>query len=73
MLVRAKGFIGWNEGNVRLHKTQANEIPNFVRNLLWGIHRDECFKPVELKDGEVKRDMYLRFFQSGWDRFHQAT
>jgi len=28
---------------------------------------------VEIDDGIVKRDTYIRFYQSGWNRFHEKT
>jgi hypothetical protein len=72
ILARSKGNVLWAEDGVEMHKWQVTELPNFVRNLFWGIHREECFKEVELPDGELKRDQYLRFFQSGWEKFHEG-
>jgi hypothetical protein len=73
IVARSKGYVNWSNADVRLHKGQLAEITNFVRNLVWGIHREECFKEVELDEGVMKRDMYLRFYQSGWNKFHEKT
>jgi hypothetical protein len=76
LVARSKGYVQWtgNEhGKVELRPYQIKELPNFVRNLLWGIHRDECFKEVDIDEGVVKRDAYLRFYQAGWAKFHEKT
>jgi hypothetical protein len=72
ILARSKGYVMWGDGGVDMQNYHVVELPNFVRNLLWGIHREECFKEVELPEGELKRDQYLRFFQSGWEKFHEG-
>lgn len=72
IVARAKGYVTWGDGGVDMHKSSVIELPNFVRNLFWGIHREECFKEVELPDGELKRDQYLRFYQAGWEKFHEG-
>lgn len=72
IVARSKGYVTWGDGGVDMHKSNVIELPNFVRNLFWGIHRDECFKEVELPDGEVKRDQYMRFYQAGWEKFHEG-
>jgi hypothetical protein len=72
ILARSKGYVAWGDGGVDMHKHNVIELPNFVRNLFWGIHREECFKEVELPDGELKRDQYLRFYQGGWEKFHEG-
>jgi hypothetical protein len=76
LVARSKGYVQWSgneHGTVDLRPHQIKELPNFVRNLLWGIHRDECFKEVELPEGEIRRDTYLRFYQAGWAKFHEKT
>jgi hypothetical protein len=72
ILARSKGYVTWGDGGVDMHKHSVIELPNFVRNLLWGIHREECFKEIELPEGELKRDQYLRFYQAGWEKFHEG-
>ena len=76
LVARSKGYVQWSgneNGRVDLRPYQIKELPNFVRNLLLGIHRDECFKEVEIDEGVVKRDAYIRFYQAGWAKFHEKT
>ena len=73
ILARGHGYPAWNSGGIKLDKHHALTLPNFVRSILLGIHRDECFNEIELPDGEVKLDNYLRYYKSGWQAFHQGT
>jgi hypothetical protein len=52
--------------------THINEA-SFKRafdNLVLGYHRDEVFVERVREEGQVKKDPYGKYFQSGWDRLH---
>ena len=51
---------------------QWDRAKNLLKNTLWGMHRDEVFKEVGVKEGVVKKDTYARFFDSGWDAYHAS-
>jgi len=38
--------------------------------LILGYHRDELFIEKERELGEVKKDPYKKYFESGWERLH---
>lgn len=40
-------------------------------NLMLGYHRDEVFGVKEREVGDVKRDPYIKYFESGWRRLHE--
>jgi hypothetical protein len=73
ILARGQGYPAWKIDGIKLDQHQAKDLPNFVREILLGIHREECFSEIELPDGEVKLDRYARYYKSGWQSFHQGT
>ena len=52
--------------------THINEA-SFKRafdNLVLGYHRDEVFVEKIREEGQVKKDPYGKYYESGWGRFH---
>ena len=74
ILARGQGFPEWNgSSGIKINEHHANDLPNFVRSIILGIHRDECFNEIELPDGELKLDSYRGYYKSGWQEFHEGT
>lgn len=51
------------------HINEANFKQAFD-GLVLGYHRDEVFMEKEREAGEVKKDPYKKYFESGWGRLH---
>jgi hypothetical protein len=41
-----------------------------LNEMLLGLHRDEVLVRTEVPLGIVKKDSNARFFEAGWDRYH---
>lgn len=73
ILARGQGYPAWKIEGIKLDKHQVKDLPNFVREILLGIHREDCFSESERPLGEVKLDRYARYYKGGWQTFHQGT
>jgi hypothetical protein len=54
-------------------KLDEQTFKNAMKYLIMGIHRDEIFKETLRDAGDVKRDPHLKYFRSGWKRYHLKT
>jgi hypothetical protein len=72
-LALVKSFGRWS------YKSYGHVIPQDTRKiekkfdeLVLGFNRSEALCSRELSLGEVKRDNYAKYFQSGWKRLHEG-
>jgi hypothetical protein len=68
-LVRSFGRWSYKQDGVVIPQ-DATKISRKFDELVIGFNRDECLSSKELAYGEVKRDSYAKYFQSGWKRLH---
>jgi hypothetical protein len=71
-LAHSFGRNTWGQG-YKLTGCHINEqtLRRAFDGLVVGYHRDELFVEKERQLGEVKRDPYKKYFESGWLRLHQ--
>jgi hypothetical protein len=73
ILVNTVGWIGWDSLERKMKRVHWEQAFNELKNAIWGYHRDEVFKEVPVAVGVVKRDAYGRFFNGGWQAYHELT
>ena len=71
VLVNTVGHLDWHTEQRRMKLRHWAEARNALKNMMWGFYRDQVFKPIEVRQGMVRRDNYGRFFESGWERYHR--
>jgi len=72
-LVNTVAWIDWHSQERRMKRVHWEKAFTELKNFVWGLHRDEVFKEVPVADGVVKRDAYGRFFNGGWQAYHELT
>jgi len=70
-LARSFGSQSWGQG----YKLQGCHIDETIfkrrfDELVLGYHRDEVFVERVREEGQVKKDPYGKYFQSGWNNLH---
>lgn len=71
VLVNTVGAMDWHTEERRMRAHHWLEAKTTLKNMVWGFHRDTVFEPVAVRLGEVKRDTYGRFFEGGWEKYHE--
>jgi hypothetical protein len=69
-LAHAFGSNTWNGTDRSGICVTEKELKRGFDSLILGYHRDELFIEKEREIGEVKKDPYKKYFESGWDRLH---
>lgn len=70
-LALVRSFGRWHYRLDGVAISDEHKIMRKFDELVLGFNRAECFVARELSLGEVRRDTYARFFQSGWKRLHE--
>jgi len=70
-LVRAFGRWSYKADGVVIPQ-DATKIARKFDELVLGFNRDQALCSRDLSLGEVKRDNYAKYFQSGWKRLHEG-
>lgn len=70
-LARSFGANTWGSGYkvTGVHVDEARFKKGFD-TLVLGYHRDELFMEKERAEGEIKKDPYKKYFESGWHKLH---
>lgn len=69
-LALLKSFGRWHYRLDGVSVKDTHKIMRKFDELVLGLNRNECFLNKELPLGEIKRDTYSKYFQSGWKRLH---
>lgn len=71
MLVNAVSYSDWHTDQRVMRPKHWLEAKNLLKNVMWGLYRDEVFTEMPVANGVLKKDNYGRFYEGGWQKYHE--